>query len=39
MKKFILVIFIFLLVFACSSNWEKRPAPGYTPYATARGVR
>jgi uncharacterized protein YcfL len=39
MKKFFLALFIFLLVFGCSSNWEKRPAPAYKPYATAQGVR
>jgi len=39
MKKFFLIIFIFLFVFACSSDWTKKPPPNYTPYATARGVR
>jgi hypothetical protein len=40
MNKFILIPFIFFFILACStSNWEKRPAPAYKPYATAQGVR
>jgi hypothetical protein len=39
MKKIILILLTFLLIFACSSNWDKRPAPAYRPYATAQGVR
>jgi len=39
MKKIVLILLAFLLMVACSSNWDKRPAPAYRPYATARGVR
>jgi hypothetical protein len=40
MKKIILILLAFLLlIFACSSNWDKSPAPAYRPYATAKGVR
>lgn len=39
MKKFVLVLLIFLFVFACSNNWTKKQAPPYRPWATAQEVR
>jgi hypothetical protein len=38
MKKFILVLFIILFVFACSKDWTKKSPPPYRP-VTAQGVR